>query len=341
MFDVLTIGTATRDTFLRSDAFKIIKDPKHLEKLGFVSGEAECLPLGGKVEVERPIETIGGGAANAAVTFARWGFTTGAVIQIGNDSNGKAILATLQKEKVKVLASIETKEGTGCSTLLLAKNGERTILHYRGASKDLALHGRSLTSLRSRAVYIAPGNIQFSVMRKIVTHFKKQGALIAMNPSKYYLEHRSEMRPMLQLIDVVLMNREEGAYLTGAKFEDEKTIFRRFDALVPGLALMTDGPHGVMVSDGTRFYSAGVFKEKKLVDRTGSGDAFGSGFVAGLLSHRQGQRFSKEAIEYALRVGSANATSVVEYVGAEVGILRKAALSSSRFKKFAITEHAL
>ena len=42
MFDILTIGTATHDTFLASMGIKVLRDPKHLEKLGFPTGEAEC-----------------------------------------------------------------------------------------------------------------------------------------------------------------------------------------------------------------------------------------------------------------------------------------------------------
>ena len=68
-----------------------------------------------------------------------------------------------------------------------------------------------------------------------------------------------------------------------------------------------------------------------MVDRTGAGDAFGSGFVAGLI---QASR-----IEYAIRLGSANATSVVEYVGAKKGIVTKNDFEkSSRWKNFKINK---
>ena len=67
-------------------------------------------------------------------------------------------------------------------------------------------------------------------------------------------------------------------------------------------------------------------KEQKLVDRTGAGDAFGSGFVAGLLHQRSTSNIEPptvEAIKYAIRLATANAASVVEHIGATEGTLTK------------------
>jgi len=89
---------------------------------------------------------------------------------------------------------------------------------------------------------------------------------------------------------------------------------------------MTDGPNGVMVSDGANIYQSGIFKDQKVVDRTGAGDAFGSGFVAGLAHKRENCEKGlcrTDNIEYAIRLASANATSVVEQIGAKKGILTK------------------
>jgi sugar/nucleoside kinase (ribokinase family) len=69
------------------------------------------------------------------------------------------------------------------------------------------------------------------------------------------------------------------------------------------------------VSDGKKRYSAGV-PEAPVIDRTGAGDAFGSGFVSGFIQ-------SNGDIEYAIQLGTANATSVVEDFGAKTGILKK------------------
>lgn len=325
MFDIITIGTATRDVFLRSPKFKVLKDPEHLKKLGFVTGEAECFALGSKLAVEAPVFTFGGGAVNAGVTFARQGFRTGTLIKVGRDESGEALVAHLKKEKIAPLTARDTKTGTAYSVVLLTSNGERTILSYRGASETLARRDIPWRSLSARWAYVSPGAIPLPLMRELLTFLKKRGTSIAMNPSGYYAGMGAEkLRPLMQLLDVVIVNREEATLITGVDFSKERRVFKKFDDLVPGIAVVTDGPQGAKVSDGRYLYTAETFKEKKLVDRTGAGDAFGSGFIAGLMRKRD--------IHYALRVASANATAVVERIGAEEGIVNTKALEASRFK---------
>ena len=120
------------------------------------------------------------------------------------------------------------------------------------------------------------------------------------------------------------MNREEAAQCTSIPYEKEIAIFKELDTIVKGIVVMTDGPRGAIVSDGRTLYRAGIFKETRRVDRTGAGDAFGAGFVAGLIQ--------KNDITHALRLASANATSVVEYIGAQPGILTRAAFQKKRWR---------
>ncbi|MDO8584802.1 MAG: carbohydrate kinase family protein [bacterium] len=350
MFDVITIGTATRDVFLQSPAFKAVKDEHFTSATGFPSGEAECFALGKKIEIGKPVFTTGGGSANSAVTFARQGFSTAAIITLGKDETSKDVLTDLKKEGVKPIVSYIKDLHTAYSTILLSETGERTILVYRGAADYL---GRvALPKLHAKAVYIAPGAIPVERMQRLVDHFHGQGAFLAMNPSGYYVKLGiAAMRPILEKLDVVVVNREEAATLTGVAFDDEKNIFRKLDELVPGIAVMTDGQHGVTVSDGKSLYKSGIFAEQKLVDRTGAGDAFGSGFAAALLrsesikAQKQESKkiiFSEEEIKFAIRLGSANATSVVEYIGAKEGILTKAKFDESpRWKNLDVTVQSL
>lgn len=325
MLDVITIGTATRDTFLRSAAFKVLRDPKHLEGLGFKTGEAECFALGAKLEVERPVVAVGGGAANAAVTFARQGMRTAAVVRIGDDEAGAAVTKDLAKERVAVFAARDRKLGTASSIILVTPGGERTILVYPGAAEGFTRRDIPWTKLNTRWAYLVPGKMPVPLVHEIVMRLKARGASLAMNPSRAYLALGEErLRWFLERLDVVIMNREEASFLTGIPYKSESALFKRLDRLVPGIAVLTDGPRGATVSDGKYLYRAGIFKEKKLADRTGAGDAFGAGFVAGLIQ--------KHDVTHALRLASANATSVVERMGAQAGILRKRDLGARRWR---------
>lgn len=340
MYDIITIGTATRDVFLQSPLFRVVHDPEHLAKIGFPTGEAQCFALGGKVEIDAPVMTIGGGATNAAVTFARQELKTAAIISLGKDENADAILKALKVEGIEPIITEDPKEMTAYSVILLSSTGERTILTHRGASVRLRLEEIDQKNLLTKAAYIVPGDISVITIKSLLKDLKASGAFLAMNPSKRYVELGEKLRPMLKMLDVVTLNREEAAYLTGINYEDMRGIFKKFDEFIPGIAVITDGANGVWVSDGKRLYRAGIFSEKKLIDRTGSGDAFGSGFVAGLLHEvepEQRKEFNRETIERAIRWGSANATSVVESIGAQAGILSKEALENDvRWKNLTI-----
>ncbi len=181
--------------------------------------------------------------------------------------------------------------------------------------------------LKARWAYIVPGRIPFETMSAIVAQLRKNGASIAMNPSSYYLKlGAKKLMPILRELDLIILNREEAAYLTGFRYNEEQKIFKKFDELVRGLAIMTDGPKGVLVSDGKKVYRAGIYKEKLVADRTGAGDSFGSGFVAGIMRRNRKLKvkdLTSDDIVYAIQLASANATANVEQVGAETGILRK------------------
>jgi sugar/nucleoside kinase (ribokinase family) len=161
--------------------------------------------------------------------------------------------------------------------------------------------------------------------------FKKNKTKIAINPSRKYLEMGLEgLAPILESADVFIVNREEGAYLTGISFDEKEAIFRKIMEKAKGIAVMTDGDRGAWICDGKRIYEAGVFPQEKIADKTGAGDAFGSGLVASLMRVKSPE-YSERDIENAIRLASANAVSVIEHVGAQKGILTKSAFSHGRW----------
>ena len=309
-FDVITIGTATRDFFAKSKAFKVVSTPE------FVSGWGLCLPAGGKIDLEDVIFTTGGGATNAAVTFSRQGYRAAAVCKIGDDVSGREVLKDLQAEKVSTGFVVQDENSkTAYSVLVLAPSGERTALTYRGASESFEIADINPRALAAKWFYIS-GSVPLSVVNIILDKAKDIGAKVAMNPSFGHIKlGLNGLGEVLKKLDVVIMNREEGASLTGLDYKREEKIFGALDEYIPGAVILTDGPKGVLVSDGKNIYRAGIFKNKNVADRTGAGDAFGSGFVAGLIKSNN--------VEEAIKLASANATNVVEYIGAKAGILTK------------------
>ena len=339
MFDVITIGSTTRDAFYKVK-FPIIKWPDTPSRKAYV------LPLGEKLEVQDIYFTIGGNAANASVTFARQGFKVAAVGKVGCDLAGEGILRRLRSEKVNTGFISCTPERATAYSVLLLQDGERTILGYHGASDTFAMSDVPLTRLKSRWWYMSLAGESDKMLSPLLRFARKNKIAVGFNPSGHHLRHRrSDILKSLKYFSFLVMNEEEAALVTGIPWQKEKQVFRKLDKLTPGILAVTGGRGGVTVSDGRQIYKAGIFKEKKLVDRTGAGDAFGSGFTAGLL--RRGITAKNIAsvkpsdICYAIRLATANATSVVEHVGATEGALTKSGFSDKRWKNLKITINKL
>jgi sugar/nucleoside kinase (ribokinase family) len=72
-----------------------------------------------------------------------------------------------------------------------------------------------------------------------------------------------------------------------------------------------------MASDGKTVVRAGMYEDVPVIDRTGAGDAFGSGFLS--------QWATGKSLKQSILFASANSTSVVMTIGAKTGILHSSA----------------
>ena len=310
MYDIVTIGSATRDNFLKTD-YSLIKWPKT------ASGKAIALPLGEKLGVQEVYLTIGGNAANASVTFGRQGFKTGCFGKIGADLSGQELISRLKKEKVNPFFAVSQEKPTAYSVLLLGPKGERTILAYL---KDIPW-----SRLKSKWWYLSLGGESDKLLEPLLKFAQKNKIKVAFNPSGHHIKHyRNRILSALKYLSFLVVNETEAANLTGISFKKENQVFKKLDKLTPGIVAVTSGSRGVTVSDGKYIYKAGIIREQKQADRTGAGDAFGSGFVAGLIRKIGNWELGignlpPEAMKYAIRLATANAASVVEHIGLKAG----------------------
>ncbi|MFA5945590.1 MAG: PfkB family carbohydrate kinase [Patescibacteria group bacterium] len=315
MHDIIAIGSATRDVFLLSKEFQLIRSE------AFSTGVGECVALGEKIDVDELVLSTGGGATNAAVTFSQLGFQTAVVSRIGDDEPGNSILSALTTAKIDTSFVKKIKGGqTAYSTLLTAPNGERTILVYRGVSAEFALADVPFKALSAKWFYVSSLSGNVALLAKIIAHAKKIGAKIAVNPGGGELGKSAELRALLKDVDVILVNLEEAQKLTASDSKDGKELAGLLTGSIHGstptatLAIVTDGPRGAYAVQGKIKYSARN-RNVKSVSRTGAGDAFGSGTVAGLMKGL--------SVEDSLKIGTLNAESVIQHVGAKAGIITK------------------
>ena len=301
---ILSIGKATQDVFLASSEF----DPHTEGKIAYTH-----LPLGVKMEVSDVTFATGGNASNVAVTFARQGLQSEYMWTLGHDPASETILRDLDIEGVDTArVARDDRYQAGYSTIMIATNGERTILNHRGVSTDARGTDLDFNAI-AEADWVYPTSLAnggIELLRRIVDAAEKAGTKVMLNPAGPELADPAKLKALLESVEILCVNKEEMQQLVEGETLEE--LVRHALHYVP-VAIVSDGPNGVVASDGKTIIRAGMYEDVPVVDRTGAGDAFASGFLS---QWAQGKTL-QEAIIFA----SANSTSVVTKIGAKAGIL--------------------
>ena len=300
---MLAIGTATQDVFLSSKSFK-----PHREEDGEYYEE---FLLGAKLAVDEVVFATGGNAMNAAVTFARQELESEFMGILGIEPAGQVVMNALDNEGIATTHVVQDERfQTSYSTILLASNGERTILNYHGTHIHDSGAPLELNAIEHADWLYLSSVGSVALLEKLVTKAARAGVQVALNPSGAELAEAAKLRTVLEDVSILLVNKDEMKQIVEGSTLEELV---RHGANVVRTVVVSDGPNGVMATDSTKIVKAGMYEDVPVVDRTGAGDAFGSGFVAW---HAMGH-----SLEEAITFASANATSVVTKVGATAGIL--------------------
>ena len=331
MFEVITVGSATLDIFLKGVGKEEILNKNSVHFRGL------CVGLGEKNKVKEIFIQSGGGATNSATTFARSKLKVSSIFCLGDDIFGKKILKELILEEIDFsLALIRKKILTSLSIILVAPDGSRSILYYKPDPSKVSLK-IPFSKIKTKWFYLSPLNGDLVLFKKILNYASQKKIFILGNPGAEEILFLKNHQDYLGYFDIFVLNQLEASKLTGVSFSKEKEIFQKLDRLTKNITIMTKGKKGAILSTKKFLYQIPCFPSKKIVDRTGAGDSFASGFLAGVyfLEKKYPEFFKRkiyqkkpEILLEAIRYASANATSVIENFGAKTGIL-----SYQKFKK--------
>jgi len=298
MFDVISIGAATVDIFVKSNQF-------------LVQSDLLSLPYSSKNEISQSLITSGGGATNSAVSFSRLGLKSGIISLVGKDPLSQYLISDLKNENIDHDLLVESnQETTDFSVILVAPDGGRSILTSRGNSR-LEENQIPWDKITTRWLYLTSLEGNVDLLEKIIGFAQDSKIKIALNPGNRELAQKQQLQPLLKYVDFLLLNRTEAEIITGL----ENTISKFWDKvsiLGSKIISVTNGRDGAYVFSGTdRFYSPVI--NTTPVDETGAGDSFGSTFVAAQIHGL--------SLEDSLFWGIKNSASVVSYLGAKTGLL--------------------
>ncbi len=304
MARIVSIGAALQDVYL------IDHDDFGTNKRGFFNQ----LELGAKVDIDEVRFTVGGGATNAATTFARNEHESIFMGCIANDPAGAAIIDSLDREGIDTsYINYLDNVQTGYSVLLLAPTGERTILTCRGASAKFdTINPKDLRNIYPDWLYVTTLRGNMDMLDRLFTQARSLHAKIMFNPGNLELKNTRKLFGLLSDVEVLLLNKSEAKQLVEGRTLTE--LAGKLSSYVPTV-IITDGSQGAIAATHDRMIRIGIYEDVKVKDSTGAGDAFGSGFLA---AYADGK-----TLEESLVFASANSTSVVQQIGSKAGIITK------------------
>ncbi|MFW6014107.1 MAG: carbohydrate kinase family protein [Candidatus Nanoarchaeia archaeon] len=304
MYDVITFGSATVDVFVKT-GLEMISIKHDGEEEEFVAYES-----GSKILIKDLDFMLGGGGTNTAVSFSRLGLKTAFCGCLGLDENAEHIIYSLKKEKVDFVGT--KKEGkSGYSVILDSLEDDRTILAFKGVNDKLQYKEIEKKILDCRWFYFSSlMGESYKTFVKLTDYAKKKGIKVAFNPSSYLAKKGCEyLKKPLKNTYFLILNLEEAQLLVG-KF-NVKDLLKKISELGPKIVVITNGKEGAYAYDGSYYFISGG--NVKVKETTGAGDAFASSFLAGIML--------KNETGYALRLASANASSVIGELGAKNNLL--------------------
>ncbi|MEM4330536.1 MAG: carbohydrate kinase family protein [Candidatus Pacearchaeota archaeon] len=282
-FDIVSFGSALVDIFVESE----IKE----------RGNLMCYNVGEKIQIKEMDFSIGGGGFNSAVTFSRMGLKTALMTNIGNELLSEKILERLKKEKISFLGIKKGK--CGCSIILDSKEKDRTILTFKGANDFFYLKNVKVNT--SWFYFSSLVGESYKTQLRIA---KTKRYKIAFNPSSYFLK-KENVKEILPFIEILILNKEEAEMIS----KDFKNILN----LGPRILIVTDGIKPVRCFFEKKEVVIYPHEKIKVIEKTGAGDAFASGFVASYIK-------TGDIIE-SLKVALLNSESVIQYKGSTNKIL--------------------
>ena len=311
--DLLSVGDANLDVFIV---------PSESESLCNIDTK-ECLiafSYADKIPVRNLEFAVGGNSANNAVGVKRLGVNVGSVLTLGDDSNGIQIIEKLKKENIDLTYVIQQPATLSNFNVVVSYTGERTIFTYHAPRS----YEFPVQLPKVPWVYLTSMGESYRPFYNHITEWlvRNPEIKLAFNPGSWQLRGGiKEIGNVFKLSHIVFVNKQEAEKLTGFETKDSvtKELLMALSGLGPKISVITDGGNGAYAFDGHRFLHCGVLP-MDAYERTGAGDAFGSGFLSAVIKGK--------TLEEALIWGTVNSASVIGYTGAQRGLLTEDDMST-------------
>lgn len=258
---------------------------------------------------------FGGSPANIAMNAKKLGIHSIVASAVGNDGMGRFLINHLNEAGIE--SGLVQKVDTSTSMVVVTKSkGTPIPIFYRGADYQIE-YTQELEKalLDSKIVHFSCWPISMEPARqtinKVLEVASENGILISFDPNYHPLiwqkgENGIEyVKSIIRKVDIIKPSEDDAERLFGKDIPENQ--LQKFFGLGAKLVIMTLGKDGAIVSNGKEIIRLDSLATE-VVDTTGAGDAFWSGFYTALIKGY--------TIREALQLGSASSAFKLKYTGA-------------------------
>jgi len=309
--DVLTIGNAIVDVLARvEDHF--LQENKLTKAAMRLIEETEAHRL--YDQIGPSVVISGGSAANTAAGVASFGGRGSFIGKVRDDQLGEFFTHDIRAAGVSFEVSFSNSgPATARSFILVTPDGERTMNTYLGACVTLseedidkrAVEQAQITYLEGY-LWDPPAAKQAFVKAARLARAASRKVALTLSDSFCVDRHRKSFQDLIvRDIDILFANEKELKSLYLAPTFDDALQRARQEV---ELAVLTRSEAGSVIVTKDEFHVVEAEKVAKVVDVTGAGDLYASGFLFGLTHGR--------SLSECGRLGSLAAAEVISHLGA-------------------------
>tara|TARA_B100001063_G_scaffold170707_1_gene159882 strand:+ start:83 stop:1012 length:930 start_codon:yes stop_codon:yes gene_type:complete len=307
---ILGIGNAIVDVICKVEENFITQNDLTKSNMKLIFDENEFKNLLSNLKIEKTIS--GGSVANSIVGLSQLGNKVGFIGKISKDDLGEKYEIGLKRENVEYFYQ-KKKEAlpTGTCLILITPDSERTMCTFLGTAgkineKDVSAEAIKKSKMIFLEGYLWDEGDPKKAFNKAINSAKK----VAMSLSDKFCVDRHKAN-FLELVknklDITFANEDEITSLINAKDFNEVISFGKE---IKKNLIITRGEKGALSIKDNKITEVGVNKNLNIVDLTGAGDLFASGYLHGHLNN-----FSEEDC---LQKGTEMSSKIIQQIGARL-----------------------
>jgi fructokinase len=307
---ILGIGNAIVDVICKVDDIFIKKNNLTKSTMKLFFDENEFKSLLSNLKIEKTVS--GGSVANSIVGLAQLGDKVGFIGKISNDEFGGRYEEGLKNENVEYFYSKKNEElPTGTCLILVTPDSERTMCTFLGTAGKINENDVSSEAIKKSEIIFLEGYLwDEGEPKKAFDKAINNSNKVAMSLSDQFCVDRHKTH-FLELVrnklDITFANEQEITSLIEAKNFNEVINFSK---QINKLVVVTRGEKGAVAIQGNEVIENDIIKNLKILDLTGAGDLFASGFLHGYVN--------KLSIKESLDKGTEMSAKIIQQIGARL-----------------------